>query len=55
LFAYRHSRNSGHQRINCVSNLKQIGLANRMWRNDFNAQFSLTGIVAVPKIQTDER
>jgi hypothetical protein len=55
LLAYRHSRSSRHQRINCESNLKQIGLAYRMWRNDFNVQLSLTGSVVAPKIQTDKR
>jgi hypothetical protein len=54
LLAYRHGSRSGHQRINCVSNLKQIGLTFRMGRNDFNGQFTLTGSVAIPKIQTDE-
>jgi len=54
LFAYRHSSSSGHQRNNCPSNLKQIGLAFRTGRNDFNGQFILTGNVVAPKIQTDE-
>src|SRR5258705_9779337 len=27
------------QRINCVSNLKQIGLAMRMWSNDHGERF----------------
>ena len=54
LFAYRHGSSSGHQRINSVSNLKQIGLAFRMSRNDFNGQFTLTASVVAPKIQADE-
>ena len=55
LLAYRHGSSSGRQRINCVGNLKQIGLAFRMGRNDFNGQFTLTGNVVVPKIQPDEQ
>jgi len=31
------------QRINCVSNLKQIGLAFRMWSNDHNQRFPWQG------------
>lgn len=27
------------QRISCISNLKQVGLAFRMWANDYNEQF----------------
>src|SRR5215510_11296940 len=27
------------QRINCVSNLKQVGLAQRMWSNDHTERF----------------
>ena len=27
------------QRINCVSNLKQIGLSYRMWANDYQERF----------------
>ena len=55
LLAHRHGISFGHQRINCVSNFKQIGLAFGMGRNDFNGQFTLTGSVVVPKIQADER
>jgi hypothetical protein len=60
LLVYRYSRSSGRQRINCESNLKQIGLAFRMGRNDFRPtesqwQLSLTGSVVAPKIQTDKR
>ena len=51
---YRHTSSSGHQRINSVSNLRQIGLAFRLGRNDFKGQFVLTGNVVVPKIQPDE-
>jgi prepilin-type N-terminal cleavage/methylation domain-containing protein len=32
------------QRINCVSNLKQIGLAYRMWSNDHNQRFPWQGM-----------
>lgn len=31
------------QRINCVSNVKQIGLAFRMWSNDHNQRFPWSG------------
>src|SRR2546426_9574889 len=31
------------QRINCVSNLKQIGLAFRMWSNDHTEKFPWQG------------
>ena len=55
LLAYRHSRSSGHQRINVESNLKKIGLSYRMGRNDFNVQLGVTGSVVAPKIQTEER
>ena len=55
LLAYHHSRSSGHQRINCESNLKQIGLAFRSGRNDLAQsqwQLGLTGSVVAPKILT---
>jgi hypothetical protein len=55
LLAYRHSGGSGHQRINCVSNLKQVGLAFRMGRNDFNGQFTLTGNAVLPKTPPDDQ
>src|SRR5436309_15235675 len=32
------------QRINCVSNLKQIGLAMRMWANDHDGKFPWPGV-----------
>lgn len=32
-------RNTRHSRINCVSNLKQVGLALRMWSNDHGDKF----------------
>ena len=43
------------QRINCVSNLKQIGLAARMWSNDHNGKFppdfvSMSNELVTPKI-----
>lgn len=34
------------QRINCVSNLKQVGLGFRMWSNDHNDQFPWNVLVA---------
>ena len=43
---YRHASDSGRQRINCVSNRTQIGLAFRMSHNDFGGQFSITGPMA---------
>jgi len=41
LIAYRYGSSPTRQRINCVSNLKQIGLSHRMWRNDWSAPFPL--------------
>jgi hypothetical protein len=43
------------QRINCVSNMKQIGLAARMWSNDHNGKFppdfhSMSNELASPKV-----
>lgn len=43
------------QQINCVTNLKQIGLAARMWSNDHNGKFppdfsSMSNELATPKI-----
>ena len=43
------------QRINCVSNMKQIGLAARMWSNDHNGKFppdftSMSNELFSPKI-----
>jgi hypothetical protein len=43
------------QRINCVSNMKQIGLAARMWSNDHGGKFppdfaSMSNELATPKI-----
>jgi hypothetical protein len=43
------------QRINCVSNLKQVGLAARMWSNDHNGRFppdfiSMSNELYSPKI-----
>ena len=35
----------GSSRMSCVSNLKQIGLAFRMWANDCNAQFPFNASV----------
>jgi hypothetical protein len=55
LLAYRHSSSSRHQRINSVSNLKQVGLSFRMGRNDFNGPFTLTGSVVMPKTPSDEQ
>jgi len=55
LLAYRHGGSSRHQRINCVSNLKQTGLTFRMGRNDFNGPFTHTGSVVDSKIQKDGR
>jgi hypothetical protein len=55
LLAYRYAGGPTHQRLNSVSNLKQIGLAFRVGRNDFNAPFSATGAVASPNIPSPER
>ena len=55
LLANRHGSTSRHQRINNVSNRKQVGLAFRMGRNDLNAQFTLTGSVVTPNIRTNDR
>jgi len=55
LLAYRHSNSSGRQRMNSVSNLKQVGLTFRMGRNDFNGPFTLTGSVVMPKAPSDEQ
>jgi hypothetical protein len=43
------------QRISCVNNMKQIGLAARMWSNDHNGKFppsflSMSNEVATPKV-----
>jgi Protein of unknown function (DUF1559) len=43
------------QRINCVNNMKQIGLAARMWSNDHGGKFppdfaSMSNELATPKI-----
>jgi len=43
------------QRINCVNNLKQVGLAARMWSNDHNEKFppdfiSMSNELSSPKI-----
>jgi hypothetical protein len=43
------------QRINCVSNMKQIGLAARMWSNDHNGKFppdfsSMSNELSTPRI-----
>lgn len=43
------------QRINCVNNMKQIGLAARMWSNDHNGKFppdflSMSNELSTPKI-----
>ncbi len=34
------------QRINCISNLKQIGISFRMWGDDNNGQYPMTVLVA---------
>ena len=33
------------QRINCISNLKQIGISFRMWGDDNNSQYPMTVLV----------
>ncbi len=43
------------QRINCVNNLKQVGLAARMWSNEHNGKFppdfnSMSNELATPKV-----
>jgi hypothetical protein len=43
------------QQINCVNNMKQIGLAARMWSNDHNGKFpsdflSMSNELATPRI-----
>jgi hypothetical protein len=43
------------QRINCVNNMKQIGLAARMWSNDHNGKFppdfsSISNELVTPKV-----
>jgi prepilin-type N-terminal cleavage/methylation domain-containing protein/prepilin-type processing-associated H-X9-DG protein len=35
------TRNNGADRINCVSNLKQIGLAYRLWAGDHNDKYAM--------------
>ena len=39
LITYRYNSGSGHQRINSVSNLKQIGLSFRQGRNNWTERF----------------
>ena len=41
LITYRYNSGAGHQRINSVSNLKQIGLSFRQGRNDWAERFPL--------------
>jgi prepilin-type N-terminal cleavage/methylation domain-containing protein len=41
------------QRINCVSNLKQIGLAFRMWGNDHNEKFPMNARVGTEEGTAD--
>jgi hypothetical protein len=36
-----HGQRAGHTRIRCVNNLKQIGLALRMWSNDHGEKFPM--------------
>ena len=36
--------------IDCVSKLKQVGLANNMYMNDYNGYYPVTGYVKVPNI-----
>jgi hypothetical protein len=55
LLGYRDAGGPRLQRLNSVSNLKHIGLAFRMGRNDINAPFSVTGPVAAPNIRREER
>ncbi len=55
LLGYHHGRNLTHQRLNSVSNLKQIGLAFRMGRNDLSGPFSFTGSVTVPEGPTQDK
>lgn len=43
------------ERIRCVNNLKQIGLAGRVWANDYNEQYppdflSMTNELSTPKV-----
>jgi hypothetical protein len=51
---YRHESSSRRQRIAAVAGLKQIGLALRMDKNDFNGRFSITGSVMTPNIPKQE-
>ncbi len=47
LIAYRYGRNTGHQRLNIVSNVKQIGLSFRQGKNDWVERFPRTQPKAV--------
>ena len=55
MLGYRHGRKFTHQRLNSVSNLKQIGLSFRMGRNDLSGPFSFTGSVTVPEGPTQNK
>lgn len=51
---YQHGSSSSRVTLNRRSNLKQVGVAFRSYHNDIG-RFSVTGSVAAPTIQTQER
>jgi len=52
---YQHGSSPSRVTLNTPGKLRQVGLAFRHTRNDLAAPFIITGAVAAPQIQTQER